>query len=655
METISKSKSSSTLPKSTERLDIKEITDDQNLLPEPSGYIVITEVPSDSENHSKNVAESSVTIEDMGKPEAINLESAESSDNISQYLDKEEIVEPLPSTTSKTEETNGRQERAKSEEPKRKRKLSIDSSYSRKSLSKLAILKKLKEAKEKMKVPKLLKKQKSTEASTKPEIKPQDISTHFKPDSKQKPVYIHIPLKPPEGETDEFSYLEFGEKQPEPLKEEKEPEKPPEEIPKIEIEETYHDERRFSGDPNEIVAFEILKTDTIDLEHASKNGLQGGSDYLIIQQDDDAKSENMIIIMPNEEEPTSSLKPPSRQGSRKIRAKSAEPERKRKLSLESSYSGRSLSKLGLVQKLKDAKDKLKFPKLSLSRSGSKKEKKEEKEAPPKQELKKPETSSNEPKYIHIPLKPPPGQSDEFSYLEHEEKKEEPKVEKTEDTKAEESSVESPTSPKTEGVQFISLTPPSDDEVLKDVEVPETPSSEPDETRIHELKKIAKDAVEKVSPETRKKLLQPVTEEDIETKSEKQSFTEEDVETKSEKMVVDEEDGLKLTESAMAKQEQNVKSKEVEEIKSSLKTEGSPVLKKKVSFKRRSRDDSKDGDYEDIQAPVKETEEIDDKSKLEVMGNSQSMSVDEEKSYLDEQKIIKSTSLEEDYNRWSKLR
>ncbi|KAF7276497.1 hypothetical protein GWI33_010225, partial [Rhynchophorus ferrugineus] len=32
--------------------------------------------------------------------------------------------------------------------------------------------------------------------------------------------------------------------------------------------------------------------------------------------------------------------------------------------------------------------------------------------------------------------------------------------------------------------------------------------------------------------------------------------------------------------------------------------------------------------------------------------SMSMSVDEEKSYLD-QKIVKDTSLEEDYNKWSK--
>ncbi|XP_044270357.1 titin homolog isoform X2 [Tribolium madens] len=647
MEAMSKSKSSSPLPKPSETLDIKEITEEtNNLIPEPSGYIVITEVPSDSESHSKNITEGSVTIEDVGEPETTNLESAESSDNISQYLDKEEVVDPVP-TSTKIEE-NGRQERAKSEEPKRKRKLSIDSSYSRKSLSKLAIMKKLKEAKDKIKVPKLSLpkslKQPPEKSTNKPETKPKDVSKLLKPDPNLKPVYIHIPLKPPEGETDEFSYLEFGEKKPEPPKIE---EKPQEEIPKIEIEASFNEERRFSGDPDDIVAFEILKTETIDLDHANKNGLSGGSDYLIIQQDDDAKSENMIIIMPGEESSTSQGQSPSRQGSRKIRAKSAEPERKRRLSVDSSSS---LSKLSIMQKLKE----FKLPKLSLSRSGSKKG--QEKKTEPKEikdtkpEVKKVEPSSGAPKYIHIPLKPPPGHTDEFSHLEFEEKKEiqledPPKVE--DPSKVEESSVESPTSPKTEGVQFIFLTPPSDDEVLKEPEIPETPSSETsDESRLTELKKLAKDAVEKVSPESQKKVLQPVEEE-----ADSKSLEEE----KSEKMVVDEEDGLKLTESAMALQEQNIKAKEVAEVselKSSLKTPESPVLKKKVSFKRRSRDDSKDTDYEEVQAPEKD--EAGEKKKLDVLENNQSMSVDEEKSYLDEEKIIKSTSLEEDYNRWSKL-
>lgn len=81
-----------------------------------------------------------------------------------------------------------------------------------------------------------------------------------------------------------------------------------------------------------------------------------------------------------------------------------------------------------------------------------------------------------------------------------------------------------------------------------------------------------------------------------------------IKDQSESIVVDEEDGLKLTESDMAKQEQNVKSKKLTEtdLKSGLKSD-SPVLKKKVSFKRRSRDESKDSDYEDIQAPPDEME------------------------------------------------
>lgn len=679
MEPISKSKSSS--PSLFRRMNIKDVTngmDEQDsLTPEPSGYIVITEVPSDSESHSKPEAECSVIIEDIEEPEILNLESAESSDNISQYLDKEEAVVEDTSTENKQSEANTNnehQQRAKSEEPKQqKRKLSIDSSYSRKSLSKLAFLKKIKQAKDKIKVPKL-KLSKTSELSKKPEEMFKSVKAHKSYDPNAKPVYIHIPLKPPEGQVDKYSYLEFEDGKPEKII--------PEESTENEIAETAKLTKNLNesnnneeNDHNDFVAFEIVKAESIDFEDATKNGLQGGNDYLIIQQDDDAKSENIIIMMPSTEQSsptisrTSSKKSlHSRQGSKRIRAKSAEPERKRKLSIESIDSRRSLSKLGILKKIKNAKDKIKFPKLTLSRSNSKKE--EKKPEPvisqePKKETKKSETKNIVPQYIHIPLKPPEGESDEFSYLEFEEKKE--KVTASEDPiKDDQSSVESPLSVQNDGVQFIFLTPPSDDEILDQPDIPETPSSEGKvffSSRVHELKKIAQDAVDEASPNTKQKLLQAVEEEEGSDSSKSPSGTESKNVTfetiskdQSESMVVDEEDGLKLTESAMAKQEQNVKSKkmlETDSLKSGLKSD-SPVLKKKVSFKRRSRDESKDSDYEDIQPPSEEIE-VKQNPKVELLGTSQSMSVDEEKSYLDDKKIIKDTSLEEDYNRWSKLR
>lgn len=44
-------------------------------------------------------------------------------------------------------------------------------------------------------------------------------------------------------------------------------------------------------------------------------------------------------------------------------------------------------------------------------------------------------------------------------------------------KDDQSSVESPLSVQNDGVQFIFLTPPSDDEILDQPDIPETPSSE----------------------------------------------------------------------------------------------------------------------------------------------------------------------------------
>lgn len=672
MEPISKSKSSS--PSLFRRIDIKDVShsmdEHDSLTPEPSGYIVITEVPSDSESHSK--PECSVIIKDIEDPEISNFESAESSDNISQYLDREETViedndSPKEKQTIEKNVDNGKQ-RAKSEEPKQKRKLSIDSSYSRKSLSKLAFLKKIKQAKNKIKVPTLGKILPQTsnkfvkidEPCQTSKSKP--VSSY---DPNAKPVYIHIPLKPPEGQVDKYSYLEYEDKKFEAI------------VPEVSKEsEKIKVTKSNENNPDEIVAFEIVKTESIDFENATKNGLQSGNDYLIIQQDDDAKSENIIIMMPSNEHSsptisrTSSKKSlSSRQESKRIRAKSAEPEKKFKLSLESIDSRRSLSKLSIIKKIKDAKNKLKFSKFTLSRSNSKKESKKLEPIIPQEATKKNEAKNTILQYIHIPLKPPEGEKDEFSYLEFEEKGEKSTTSR-ELVKDDQSSVESPLSVQNDDVQFIFLTPPSDDEILNQPEIPETPSSEAKPffaSRVYELRKIAQDAIDETSSQLKEKHLQPVEEEDGSgssktlninniTGSKNVTFEEITTEENPESTVIDEEDGLKLTESAVASQEQNIKSKKILEsdLKSDLKSD-SPVLKKRVSFKRRSRNESKDDDYEDIQAPPEEIETKISNSKIIYLETTQSMSVDEEKSYLDDKKIIKDTSLEEDYNRWSKLR
>lgn len=75
----------------------------------------------------------------------------------------------------------------------------------------------------------------------------------------------------------------------------------------------------------------------------------------------------------------------------------------------------------------------------------------------------------EPVYIRIPLKPPEGETDEFSYLEGENANE---SSITTEIKAEDRSdsldTTSPSEVNKKDIQFIFLTPPSDDELLDKV-------------------------------------------------------------------------------------------------------------------------------------------------------------------------------------------
>ncbi|CAH0546560.1 unnamed protein product [Brassicogethes aeneus] len=257
-----------------------------------------------------------------------------------------------------------------------------------------------------------------------------------------------------------------------------------------------------------------------------------------------------------------------------VRAKSAEPERKRKMSMESSYSKKSTSST-LKKKFKNVKDKIKFPSLGnlLPKKTPKPEKKEEK-LPTKQEKKELKPMKFvEPVYIHIPLKPVEGEADEYSHVESETALK-IKVNVDAEKPDEESTMSSPDSVK-EGVQFIYLTAPSDDEILDAPDVPDTPSSDKFfGSDIIELKVLAKDIVDEISPQTKRKVLDPVSEEIPDDKSDE----------------FDKEDGLKISGPECSKTEQ---------LKSNLKQEGSPLLnRKKVSFKRKSKE-SKDDDYEEV--------------------------------------------------------
>ncbi|KAJ8973087.1 hypothetical protein NQ317_009178 [Molorchus minor] len=407
------------------------------------------------------------------------------------------------------------------------------------------------------------------------------------------------------------------------------------------------------------------------------------------------------------------------QRSKPVRSKSAEPERRRKLSLE---------KLLVTNKFKKSK-------LKRKRLYRKKETKTVKKPTPIKVV--------EPVYIHIPLKPQEGTTDEFSHLEFEDKT----VPQIVGRKRSSSSTESPI--QNEGVQFIYLTAPSDDEILDyhSSDVPETPSSETKVffgNKIEELKELAKDVLNEISPPS--KQLDTVDEEtnSDKAKSDESSITSKKSEivgeknddktkyeivsdgdktknedgnkydvpesiptealtvdishTEEEKMMVDEEDGLNeaITKQDVVITKQEVATKPVVEnnetsimedstikpskndapalvpevekeitleqpvdqkLKPTLKNETSPVIKKKVSFKRRSKT-PKDGIYEDIQLSKASTgneneEETKKQNSALTITTGQSMSVDEEKTYLDPQ-IIKTTSLEEDYNKWSKL-
>lgn len=741
--------------------------------------------------------------------ENIDENNKETTQKPSSSKETPQTVKSLPPIKTITES------RSKSEEPKKKRKLSLET-YT-KNLPKLDLKDKLKDAKSKIKVPKLPKRAKSDMSETK--SKKPKLTQHLEttrtgawmpPPPDKSPVYIHIPLKPPPGETDEYSKYEFespgpsshsgsltqlqrigsgrkmsllgllteikkvAEKQQKLASESKRSTEDvagaeEERKPKIELVESFKtikpELRRLHlgkgplqrKESDRLVIEDITEDDKKSTKSDTEASQKPKSAEPIVDEPEDSSAddnvsqyldkddkceivseksdENVSQPGPSKKEEAKSeedtdpeklrkleatlsrwkkqvpgspavspFKAPSSSGAspfkspamsafkkpaaptpepaeetERPRAKSEEPKRKRKSSIESSHSRKSLSKLAFMKRLKEAKDKIKLPKFPSFSKGDKKEPKElkpkekKKEEPDtkaksKLEAKKPE----HPVYIHIPLKLPPGQKDEFSHLaeEIEEKINKGKEEKKEAEESESSVPTSPDVPKHD-VQLIILTPPSDDEVLSSV--PATPSETDQKSfesmKIDDLKNLAKRAVDQEFPETQK--LETVAEDEgsdeqsgpessQEQLEEKGKEPEEDVSQKQ-SILVDEEDGLKLSEAAIAmineelakelKEQEKEKEQEQEQEK-----ELKPSLKKKVSFKRKSRAEDGERIYEDVQLSSDPAKTVDDSQtkKLTPLETSQSMSVEEEKSYLDK-KVIKDTSLEEDYNKWSKLK
>lgn len=745
MNALRKSKSSSTVERS-EGVQIFDVTENG----EGEGRMDSLQIVTEPEDISARNSIGSIVIEecdvsDVGEvenqnPEYIALESAESSDNISQYLDKDERgpdktleARKLSITDENIEmEKNESQNLSPDEQSKKKRKMSAESSYSRISATKQAVLNKLRDTKNKIKVPKFsfpvnkLKRPTPKVVKTIPSESKKDVKKQSTKLKYVKPLYIYIPLKPPPGETDEFSYLEFEDKPPpkgvgsfkflaKNIKRLQEIVPSEEQVLEEHSSKTVKKDNDIINDNDEISKNEVTSDENIprtketnieNIDNTDENKAQKDKDFSnqvesksavstteAEVQDEDSNSklelhtgENLNkkgILKKSAEVIEGSSTQPQKSifKGKQERARSEEPDRKRKLSLESSYSRKSLSKLEIMKKLKETSEKIKK---TFSINRKKKQPSLEtvtvaKEERPKKAVKSLKSEEQmKPVYIHIPLKSP---GDE-------------KIPEEESKPS-----NSPGSPVKNDVQFIILTAPSDDEILDyhSSDAPETPSdSVTFFDKIDELKKIAKDAVNDVTIK-----LEPVEEEtlngnkpnndtindntplatvqnfDIVTeetpnddiKAEKSSDG--DIKTRetqagSDKTIlkttdeisdkanvtIDVEDGLSETlvkeDTQKLPRDEQIDAKDDTRGKSddaNLKLENTPTIKKKVSFKRRSKT-PKDSSYEDIepQGLSKDSGE-----------NMEHKNVDDiSASDLDQLASI-TTSSKEDEDKWSKHR
>lgn len=620
MDTLRTSKSASTLEKSSSGVDIQDVTGKEA---------------------------SSVSKDYLDVNEGI-VETADSSneDNVSQYLDKDEdapvITEHLevPGPSKEEEkmdvDDDRGEQRAKSEEPKRKRKLSIESSYSRISLSKLGVMKKLREAKEKLKIPKFnfsksdskldipKKSNKESKKSNGKEHKKKVMDTYLAPKKNETPVYIHIPLKPPPGETDEFSYLEFEDPKAEPST----APAPSTPVDKPE-QENINDVQQPNG--KEGVQFIILTApsddETLDnhgspdtpasesskkfFENVKLKDLKSLAKECVDEITPDMPIDSIIfedvIQVEYVDEHNRSLGTTERSNILEVTQENLP-------NIEKQLSQRNLAKQ-LKKEIASSMDSLH----KIARRNTLKKLKEQQKSKSNEALKQiidaPKTSKEAPE-LTIPIPPVVKPVNKHNAIDIIEKVDEIKQEKP-------------------------------DELKKGVS-DQTNKEKDGEGKIEESKEIKSDKPNGVRPEI-----------EVEEKKEVQKSPDEKSGTRDKKEAMyDEEDGLKISETAVQMineelaKEQLPKTNE-EQLKAAAKVTS---IKKKVSFKRRSKQEDPDGVYEDVRV-TSDSKNVNGKEQqtkeLKVIEPSQSMSVDEEKSYLDD-KIIKATSLEEDYNKWSKV-
>lgn len=629
----SRSKSNSTLGKSDAGVVIEDVTDVEN------------DGTKWEEEEEKAKSES-----------VIELADSSGDDNVSQYLDKEIVTSGKSDCLSSIEEvdkpecsklnqiledepeTGGRRVRAKSEEPKRKRKHSVESSYSRISLSRLGMMKRLKEAKEKIKLPKLpklpsfkksdkpdlknvkdgedamvakeLKDSKSKDSTLKllkskdsksKEIKPKESKSKIAKskdsmtkDSKKetkikqqeqeeaKPVYIHIPLKPPPGETDEFS--------------------------------------KYAMEVDETMAEKKEEESEVEATNEETNAKAGGPQLIILTapSDDEILDEPPIPDTPSECD------------------RSFDKERYEELKEE----------------LKNfAKDVIEEISPSRETTPSRDVKKSKENIAKQENITKVENAANQfdERVTQQGMEKNVGENDIKEITE----------EKFEVVKEVEISIDNKEIENTQEIKEIK----KEENIAKELQ-----------SKLEEL--IAKNEITKdekssevieVDGKIRKKKLskKKSSSDKKEKKDDDKNIDDKNVkELKNngnkptshieERMMFDEEDGLKLSETAVALINEEMK-KESMEKESCVKPE-TPKTKKKVSFKRKSKATS-EHEYEEIKEPPSGKEDGQNESckkNVASLEKSQTMSQDDEKSYLDE-KIIKTTSLEEDYNRWSKIR
>ena len=617
MEAFRRRKSSSTGDKSESDVVIEEITNGTNEGNKDFLSVVGT---------TEGIIESAESSIDEGP--SLERDPKERPQITEEKSDVEEDVAPGPSQQDNgmgvdvDEGTVNIEGRAKSEEPKRKRKHSVESSYSRISLSRLGIVKKLREAKEKLKLPRFnfsksdsklnAKKEEKKELKKSPEkTKVKKTLTTEKP---TQPLYIHIPLKPPPGQTDEFSYLEFEEyKNDESLKRGS---------PVSSLKDKDAPETVLTEDPNDSrrdVQFIILTAPsddevlhdqniTPDTPPTDQNKFFNNSKLKelksLAKNVVDEISPNIEGIIFEDVIQVEYVDENNKPIGTAEQSKFMEVTEENLSKLEKKLSSRNLA--GIGDDISSSMDNLNKIVRTLSQKREKKRNGASKE-------------------------PSPSKSDDVTITERGKDVESILKVKDKNKLSIENLFKSKNTFRAEDKELV---------VVKDNTT--TQAEVKNETAQQTNKQAETEDTSKSYKFVKKKPNKRSDEmaEMSRTKSKQANV-------KETKITVDEEDGLKSEEPVNLTGDKEKLSTKQDDVAGKVK---------KVSFKRKSKREDPDGIYEDVQVSSSKKIQSDGKGvggDSKQMEQSQSMSIDEEKSYLDE-KVVKLTSLDEDYHKWSKL-